>query len=456
MSGTPIKLRVAIWCVCIWIITPGADFVPSGGGVGGLTLAMALSQYPNIEVNVYEAATTFTEIGAGIGLWWRTRMVLRELNLEDDVMRLLDTRPSENRTPTLHYRKADQPEGVSFATIESRGGLVGVHRAEFHEVILRRLSPLCGKHTSKRLVQYIQSGDGSVQLVFQDGSTATCDLLVGADGLKSNVRSTLMQEFAATAEQSGRIPEAAEIRDCIRPRYSGVLVYRTLIPAEILRRVAPQHRVFGGAVQYLGKNRHLMAYPVSRGRFINLAAFDVDPGQEGSFYTEAWVTVADPRGVASLFQGWEPEVGQLIACLAGLKVNRWAVNVVKPLPSFASANVALLGDAAHAMTPFQGAGAGQAIEDAYILSALLGHRLTSRRTLANALRIYSSIRQPQTARVAERSRENGLHFALHGLNGTGLRAVGERIQANFEWVSETDPLDDLRRAVGMLEAAGAQ
>jgi hypothetical protein len=69
----------------------------SGGGVGGLTLAFALSRSPNIRVDVYEAASKFTEIGAGIGVWWRTRQVLKSLGLEEDVTRLLSSRPSQDR-----------------------------------------------------------------------------------------------------------------------------------------------------------------------------------------------------------------------------------------------------------------------------------------------------------------------------------------------------------------------
>jgi salicylate hydroxylase len=69
----------------------------SGGGVGGLTLAYALSKSPDIRIDVYEAASRFTEIGAGIGVWWRTRQVLKYLGLEEDIIRLLSFRPSQDR-----------------------------------------------------------------------------------------------------------------------------------------------------------------------------------------------------------------------------------------------------------------------------------------------------------------------------------------------------------------------
>ena len=71
--------------------------IVSGGGIGGLTLAYALSKSPDIRIDVYEAASKFTEIGAGIGVWWRTRQVLKYLGLEEDVARLLTFRPGQDR-----------------------------------------------------------------------------------------------------------------------------------------------------------------------------------------------------------------------------------------------------------------------------------------------------------------------------------------------------------------------
>ena len=116
----------------------------SGGGVGGLTLAYALSKSPDICVDVYEAASKFTEIGAGIGVWWRTRQVLKSLGLEEDVIRLLTFCPGQDRgelecysahsvivrdsevfvVPSIQYRKGDQPDGFAMGTMYSRGLII--------------------------------------------------------------------------------------------------------------------------------------------------------------------------------------------------------------------------------------------------------------------------------------------------------------------------------------------
>jgi salicylate hydroxylase len=126
---------------------------------------------------------------------------------------------------------------------------MGIHRAEFHEGLLNRLPSRCHTFTSKRLERYTQQPDSPIQLQFQDGSTATCDILIGADGIKSAVRKRMLQEAAAEVEMQNWDAEATELRCLIEPRFSGVFSYRTLIPAERLSRIAPQHRVFSCPVQ---------------------------------------------------------------------------------------------------------------------------------------------------------------------------------------------------------------
>jgi salicylate hydroxylase len=129
------------------------------------------------------------------------------------------------------------------------GGLMGVHRAEFHEALLNRLSPRCRTYSSKRLESYSQRPGVPIQLRFHDGSTATCDILVGADGVKSVVRKTMFQDAASWAESQHRNADAVELRNLSELRFSGTLAYRTLIPAARLSSIAPHHRVFSSPVQ---------------------------------------------------------------------------------------------------------------------------------------------------------------------------------------------------------------
>ena len=172
--------------------------------------------------------------------------------------------------PSLQHRKADQPDGLAMGALYSRGliiilfSLVGAmrtsfpfcpgelmafHRAEFHGVLLNRLSSRCRTSSSKRLESYVQQPGASIILRFQDGSTATCDILIGADGLKSAVRKMLFQEAAIWAEYQHRSTDAAKLRNLIEPHFSGVFCYRALIPAVRLSSISPQHRIFSSPVQ---------------------------------------------------------------------------------------------------------------------------------------------------------------------------------------------------------------
>lgn len=129
------------------------------------------------------------------------------------------------------------------------GGLMGIHRAEFHEVLLNHLSSRCRTLPSKRLESYVQRPGAPIMLRFQDGSTATCDVLIGADGLKSAVRETMFHEAAIRAESQQRNADSAQLRSLSKPRFSGVFSYRALIPGARLSSISPQHRVLSSAVQ---------------------------------------------------------------------------------------------------------------------------------------------------------------------------------------------------------------
>lgn len=135
------KLRVAIWYAAACYILPCQRFLGprSGGGVGGLVCAVALSRYHDIQVDVYEAASAFTEVGAGIGVWPRTWKILAALGLTDDLAKIAIVPPSEQPRTSLfacdspsfpmmyrlgvafNFRKGDQPEGINFYTLSTPG-----------------------------------------------------------------------------------------------------------------------------------------------------------------------------------------------------------------------------------------------------------------------------------------------------------------------------------------------
>ncbi|KAH9479171.1 FAD-dependent monooxygenase str9 [Psilocybe cubensis] len=433
-----------------------------GAGIGGLTTAVALSRYPDIEVQIYEAAEKLAEIGAGIGLWGRSWEIIRKLGLDEDLACCTETKPSQDPTPSFRYRKSDKPEGLEFYTLVTKGKILTFHRPDFQNVLLKHIPSSYRIHCSKRLRSYTQRQGGPITLLFEDGTRASCDVLLGADGLKSAVRRSLLGEKALWAQSQNRWSEAADITAMIEPVWSGTNAYRALIPADRLKLRKPDHRVFTQPTQYLGKNGYIIAYPISHGKMINFVAFKSQHDMEGSKFNGPWVCVTDKAEFASWYRDWEPEVQALVDCVD--KPLRWAIHVVKPLGSYVSGNVAILGDAAHAATPHQGSGAGQAIEDAFILATLLGHPLTTRETLTRALGIYDHVRRPFAHKVYQKSRLNGQYFTLntpeidfnsvpdHELLAK-LRILGQVFTKNWEWAWTTSLGSSVQEALRLLESS---
>lgn len=123
------------------------------------------------------------------------------------------------------------------------------HRPQFQGVLLDSLPPSCHTHLSKRLEKYAESDDGSLELLFTDGSTSRCDILVGADGLKSSVRRSLLLEKAGNARRAGNVVAADSFEASIDPSWSGTTTYRAVIPAGKLVEKDPTHRVLQQQMQ---------------------------------------------------------------------------------------------------------------------------------------------------------------------------------------------------------------
>ncbi|KAF8880242.1 salicylate hydroxylase [Gymnopilus junonius] len=418
----------------------------SGAGIAGLTTAVGLSKYQDIEVEIFEAAEKLAEVGAGIGVFGRPWEVLRKLGLEEDLLKLSEVKPAQGSVSSFKYRKSDSPQGIEFYTLVTQGNLLTFHRADFQKVLLRKLPSTYKIHCRK-------PAGGPISLLFEDGTRSSCDVLLGADGLKSAVRRSFLGEKVQWAQSQNNWSEAADITALIEPSWSGTNAYRALIPADRLRQREPHHRVLTQPTQYLGKNGYIIAYPIAHGKFINFVAFKSQHNLEYTKFHGPWVCPTDKLEFSSMFASWEPEVRALVDCVE--KPLRWAVHTVKPLGSFVSRHVAILGDAAHAMTPHQGSGAGQAIEDAFILSTLLGHPLTTRDTISRALNIYDHIRRPFALQVQERSRLNGQYFTLSApeIDFDFLKTLAQIFTKNWEWCWSTSLAGSAQEATRLLETS---
>jgi salicylate hydroxylase len=202
--------------------------------------------------------------------------------------------------------------------------------------------------------------------------SVSADVVIGADGIHSVVRQAVVPD--------------------IRARFSGLSAFRCLVSADR----APAVALRPVQTLWLGPGRHLVHYPISSGRLVNVVAFV----PAGEWRTESWTAEGQVEDFISEFEGWAGPVGDLAR--SATETRRWAIYDRDPLERWTDGRVALLGDAAHAMLPFFAQGAAQAMEDAFVLAECL--RGTRASEAPQALKRYERIRHPRATRVQLMSR----------------------------------------------------
>ncbi|KAH8111717.1 FAD/NAD-binding domain-containing protein [Phellopilus nigrolimitatus] len=438
-----------------------------GGGIAGLTAAIALSRLSSkkdIRIDIYEAAQEFAEVGAGLVMWRRPWKVMKALGLEQELAKLTETPAGEDK-PHLAFemRKSDQEKGISFYDLMVPMGNITFHRADFLRILAEQLDPeTTTSHFFRRLTSYslpsASSPSSPLILKFKDGTTASCDVLIGSDGIHSATRHTLLELAAKDAEADGAedgVKAAAVLRGMVEPVWSGSVAYRGIIPREKLEKLNPNHRAMHTAQNYMGKNKHLIVFPISRGRLINVVAFCSWPEKEGTVFEGRTVEECTKSELLEQYVSWEDEVQQLLQCIDN--PSRWAINALKGIPIYSHDRVALMGDAAHAMTPHQGSGAGQAIEDAYILASILTHQLTTLETLPASLKVYEAWRSRQNGKLYEFADPRFANLDLSdgaNLSESDMKKlldVGDAVVENRKWAWTTDIEDDRNNAIALLK-----
>ncbi|MEU7550879.1 FAD-dependent monooxygenase [Streptomyces sp. NPDC044571] len=347
-----------------------------GGGIAGLTAAASLLR-AGVPCTVYERATAFADAGAGIQLAPNSVRLLHELGLAA----VLDRRATRARA--IETRRWDDGRLLARTSLgeacESRHGAPYhlIQRADLHRSLLELLPPGTVRHSSA-CTSFEEHPDG-VTLHFADGSAERADAVVAADGIHSGFRNALVGD---------------------RPTFTGLTVYRGLVPADRLPEFSAVPQVYF----WLGPGGHVTAYPITGHGLIHFSAVTTSPDWD----PDTWSAPGTPEEVAAAFTGWNSEVGALAA--AAEEVHHWALFDRDCVGGWCTGRVALAGDAAHPMVPFLSQGANQAIEDAAVLAALL--RDCDPDQVPAALRRYEEVRLPRAAAVHRRSRERGGEFHL--------------------------------------------
>jgi salicylate hydroxylase len=383
-----------------------------GGGIGGLTAALAL-RARGLDASVFEQAEVLREIGAGVSIHPNAARLLKRIGLDDQLRRI----GSPIKGITLRGSKGEAittPEGPATPAFSPDGGVgYNVHRADFLNLLFASL-PTGMVNLGHRCIRLKEEGD-RVHLSFANGASAEADVVIGADGIRSVVQREIGLESRPTSE--------------------GIMAYRGLISAE---RLAWANELRNPAL-WLGSGRSFLLYPVAGGRLINMVAFvPTDTDSE-----ESWSAPGDLKALAAEYTGWDKPVKDTIDSLD--ETFRWGIYDRAPLPYWSTRRVTLMGDAAHPMVPHVGQGAGQSIEDAITLAVVLEG--CGPNDIADRLKLYETLRLARTSQVQALARASGKLYRSEHDDPTEKAGRLREWMAQGQWLYQHDAEQAARDAV---------
>lgn len=382
---------------------PAQDVHIIGAGIAGLAAALALTR-SGFHVRIIDQAPELSEVGAGLQMSPNASRILISLGLGDALDRAIE-RPARISLVSGHsLRKIAHVPCGDFAA-QRWGAPYGVlHRAELQGMLLEavRADPRCHLQLGKRAT----SSDIRA-LADQDGAPAS-PLVVGADGVWSQTREL--------------VAEAA------RPRFSGQVAWRFVVAAEQARAILDTTNVS----VFLAPHTHLVAYPLDGGKVINMVAIarGTDPGK-------TWAAAERPADREALlrdFGDWHPRITGLLRDVP--EMTWWPLFNMPDGRWFDDRNIVLIGDAAHAMTPFAAQGAAMAIEDGYELASAIS---AGGGDPAASIRNFEISRRARITKARNRAAFN--QFAYHARGPVrlgrdivlGLRRP-ESLAADLDWL----------------------
>ncbi|VVP85457.1 Salicylate hydroxylase [Pseudomonas fluorescens] len=404
-----------------------------GGGIAGVALALDLCRHPHLDVTLFEAAPAFGEVGAGVSFGANAVRAIEGLGIGTPYERIADCTPQPWQDIWFEWRRGVDA-GYLGASIADGVGQSSVHRADFLDALAQQLPDGIARF-DKRAVSVSETGD-RVSVQFTDGTDYECDLLIAADGIKSSLRDYVLQGLG--------LPLVA-------PRFSGTCAYRGMIDSEKLRQAyraaGVDEHLINVPQMYLGLDAHILTFPVKQGRLINVVAFVSDRSEPNPVWPQdtPWVKSTSQAHMLEAFAHWGDAVRVLLECIPAPTL--WALHELDELAGYTHGRVGLIGDAAHAMLPHQGAGAGQGLEDAWLLARLLGDKRVLESNTQDVLQVYDAIRRPRACRVQRTSWEAGELYEFRDPQvGDREPLLSTTLASRFDWLWNHDMQSDLAQA----------
>jgi len=381
-----------------------------GGGIGGLTLALACRESGLTDISVYEQSAAPEIAGHGILLSPNATRVLYALGLKEALT------DAACQSDALHYRSHRTGYQISMrplgAFAEARYGapFYQLLRSDLIRLLTERLYEReIDVHYGWRCTGLGQSAE-AVGLTSESGETRQHDLAVGSDGVHSHVRRFMHEE--------------------VPPTFTGHVAWRGTTPVADL----PAQFDSRPATIWLGPGRHITHYPVRGGDLLAFTAV-VETAVPGE---ESWYQTGEREILAEQFQEWHPVIQALVD--ASQDLHHWPLYDRAPLARWTDGHVTLLGDACHPALPYLSQGAALAIEDAWVLSRMLE---TWEEDIASGLSEYERYRRPRAARVQAGSRQEArsLHLSdrwqIRWRNlrmALGSRYLPEITMERYDWL----------------------
>lgn len=389
--------------------------VVAGAGIGGLTAALALAA-KGFRVVVMEKAERLEEAGAGIQVSPNASRVLLDLGLKPRLAGRAVTPESINiMSARAGGEIARLPLGEA-AALRAGAPYWVIHRADLQSALQAAVNdnPDIDLRLGHQFEDVTKHAKG-LTVMQRRGNVRQGELavaLIGADGIWSSVRNHLFPE--------------------VQPQFSGLIAWRGTLDATALPREYTSARV----QLWMGSNAHLVAYPISGGRQINVVA--VVPG---TWNRPGWSAPGEANDIKGSFAARWPATARMLVNAVD-EWRRWALFTVPDVGEWSEGAVALLGDAAHAMLPFAAQGAGMAIEDAAVLAKALGDSAGDNTAgIPAALKRYGKLRRARVLQVQRAARQQGRIYHLTGplalARDAAIKTLGpQRVLARQDWISD--------------------